>query len=79
LLSGTVPTLICYGLQIINPSWFDAASCLICGIVAMSIGSSWTTAATIGVALLGVASGLGLEPTVTAGAVISGAYFGDKL
>ncbi|MCF2848018.1 Na+/H+ antiporter NhaC [Pseudoalteromonas sp. ACER1] len=79
LLSGTVPTLIYYGLQIINPSWFYAASCLICGIVAMSIGSSWTTAATIGVALLGVATGLGLEPVVTAGAVISGAYFGDKL
>ncbi|WP_200886964.1 Na+/H+ antiporter NhaC [Pseudoalteromonas distincta] len=74
LLSGTVPTLIYYGLQVINPSWFYAASCLICGIVAMSIGSSWTTAATIG-----VATGLGLEQTVTAGAVISGAYFGDKL
>lgn len=79
LLSGTVPTLIYYGLQIINPNWFYAASCLICGIVAMSIGSSWTTAATIGVALLGVATGLGLEQVVTAGAVISGAYFGDKL
>ncbi len=79
LLSGTVPTLIFYGLQIINPSWFYAASCLICGIVAMSIGSSWTTAATIGVALLGVATGLGLDQVVTAGAVISGAYFGDKL
>ena len=79
LLSGTVPTLIYYGLQIINPSWFYAASCLICGIVAMSIGSSWTTAATIGVALLGVATGLGLDQVVTAGAVISGAYFGDKL
>jgi NhaC family Na+:H+ antiporter len=79
LLSGTVPTLIYYGLQVINPSWFYAASCLICGIVAMSIGSSWTTAATIGVALLGVATGLGLDQTVTAGAVISGAYFGDKL
>ncbi|KZN30871.1 sodium:proton antiporter [Pseudoalteromonas luteoviolacea S2607] len=79
LLSGTVPTLIYYGLQIINPAWFYAASCLICGIVAMSIGSSWTTAATIGVALLGVANGLGLDPVVTAGAVISGAYFGDKL
>lgn len=79
LLSGTVPTLIYYGLQIINPHWFYAASCVICGIVAMSIGSSWTTAATIGVALLGVANGLDLDPVVTAGAVISGAYFGDKL
>ncbi|SFC08306.1 Na+/H+ antiporter NhaC [Pseudoalteromonas denitrificans] len=79
LLSGTVPTLIYYGLQLINPSWFYAASCILCGIVAMSIGSSWTTAATIGVALLGVAAGLGLDEAVTAGAVISGAYFGDKL
>jgi NhaC family Na+:H+ antiporter len=79
LLSGTVPTLIYYGLQVINPSWFYAASCILCAIVAMSIGSSWTTAATIGVALLGVATGLGLDQVVTAGAVISGAYFGDKL
>lgn len=79
LLSGTVPTLIYYGLQLINPHWFYAASCVLCGVVAMSIGSSWTTAATIGVALLGVSTGLGLDQVVTAGAVISGAYFGDKL
>ncbi|HAW92537.1 MULTISPECIES: Na+/H+ antiporter NhaC [unclassified Arsukibacterium] len=79
MLSGTVPTLIYYGLQLLSPSWFYAASCLLCGIVAMSIGSSWTTAATIGVALIGVASGLGLSPAITAGAIVSGAYFGDKL
>ncbi|MGI5310304.1 Na+/H+ antiporter NhaC [Rheinheimera sp. WS51] len=79
MLSGTVPTLIYYGLQIISPSWFYAASCLLCGIVAMSIGSSWTTAATIGVALIGVANGLGLSPAITAGAIVSGAYFGDKI
>lgn len=79
MLSGTVPTLIYYGLQILSPSWFYAASCLLCGIVAMSIGSSWTTAATIGVALIGVAAGLGLSPAITAGAIVSGAYFGDKL
>ncbi len=79
LLSGTVPTMIYYGLQILDPSWFYAASCLICGIVALSIGSSWTTAATIGVALLGIAQGLELSPAITAGAVISGAYFGDKV
>jgi len=79
LLSGTVPTLIYYGLQLINPSWFYATSCMLCAIVALSIGSSWTTAATIGVALIGVATGLGLDQAVTAGAVISGAYFGDKL
>lgn len=79
LLAGTVPTLIYYGMQILSPSWFYAASCILCGIVAMSIGSSWTTAATIGVALIGVAAGLGLSPAITAGAIISGAYFGDKI
>ncbi|WP_333608751.1 Na+/H+ antiporter NhaC [Arsukibacterium sp.] len=79
LLSGTVPTLIYYGLQILTPNWFYAASCMLCGIVAMSIGSSWTTAATIGVALIGIATGLGLSPAITAGAIISGAYFGDKI
>ncbi|WNC70825.1 Na+/H+ antiporter NhaC [Thalassotalea psychrophila] len=79
LLSGTVPTLIYYGLNILNPQWFYVAACLICGLVSMSIGSSWTTAATIGVALLAVANGLGLDPAITAGAIISGAYFGDKI
>ena len=79
LLSGTVPTMIYYGLQILDPSWFYAAACIICGIVALSIGSSWTTAATIGVALIGIAQGLSLDPAITAGAVISGAYFGDKM
>ncbi len=79
LLSGTVPTMIFYGLQIIDPSWFYAACCLVCGIVAMSIGSSWTTAATVGVAFIGIANGFEMSTSVTAGAVISGAYFGDKL
>ncbi|MDG1750647.1 MAG: Na+/H+ antiporter NhaC [Thalassotalea sp.] len=79
LLSGTVPTMIYFGLQIIDPSWFYAAACLVCGIVAMSIGSSWTTAATVGVAFIGIANGFEMSTAVTAGAVISGAYFGDKL
>jgi len=79
LLSGTVPTMIYYGLQLLDPSWFYAAACIICGTVALSIGSSWTTAATIGVALIGIAQGLSLDPAITAGAIISGAYFGDKL
>ena len=79
LLSGTVPTMVYYGLKIIDPSWFYAATCLVCGIVAMSIGSSWTTAATVGVAFIGIAGGFELSTSVTAGAVISGAYFGDKL
>lgn len=79
LLSGTVPTMVYYGLKIIDPSWFYAAACLVCGVVAMSIGSSWTTAATVGVAFIGISSGFELSSAVTAGAVISGAYFGDKL
>jgi NhaC family Na+:H+ antiporter len=79
MLAGTVPTLIYYGLSLLSPSIFYAASCLICAVVAMSIGSSWTTAATIGVALIGVATGMELSLAITAGAVISGAYFGDKL
>jgi len=79
LLAGTVPSLIYYGLQLLDPSWFYAASCLLCAVVALSIGSSWTTAATIGVALIGVASGLGMSQAVTAGAIVSGAYFGDKM
>lgn len=79
LVSGIVPTLIYYGLEILSPTWFYAASCLICAIVAISIGSSWTTAATIGVALIGVATGMELSLAITAGAVVSGAYFGDKM
>jgi len=79
LLSGTVPTMVYYGLQIIDPSWFYAAACIVCGVVAMSIGSSWTTAATVGVAFIGIANGFEMSTAVTAGAVISGAYFGDKL
>ena len=79
MLSGTVPTLIYYGLELLNPSMFYAATCLICAIVAMSIGSSWTTAATVGVALMGIAIGMGMSEAVTAGAVVSGAYFGDKI
>lgn len=79
MLAGTVPTLIYYGLDLLNPSMFYAASCLICAIVAMSIGSSWTTAATVGVALMGVSIGMGMSEAITAGAVVSGAYFGDKV
>lgn len=79
LLAGTVPTLIFYGLQILSPDWFYAAACLLSAIVAMSIGSSWTTAATVGVALMGIATGIGMSPAIAAGAVVSGAYFGDKI
>jgi NhaC family Na+:H+ antiporter len=78
-LSGTIPTLVYYGIQILSADWYYAATALICGAVAMSIGSSWTTAGTIGVGLVGIATMLGVSPAITAGAVISGAYLGDKL
>lgn len=77
-LSGTIPTLVYYGIQVLSPGWYYAAAAIICGIVALSIGSSWTTAATIGVGLVGIASLIGVSPEITAGAVISGAYLGDK-
>jgi NhaC family Na+:H+ antiporter len=78
-LSGTIPTMVYYGIQLLSPTWFYAACALICGIIALSIGSSWTTAGTIGVGLVGIAVMLGASPAITAGAVISGAYLGDKL
>lgn len=79
MLAGTVPTLVVYGMQLMHPAYFYPATCLVCAIVALSIGSSWTVAGTLGVALIGVAQGLEMSPAITAGAVISGAYFGDKL
>lgn len=79
ILSGTVPTLIYYGLQILHPSIFYPAATIICALVGLSIGSSWTVAGTLGIALIGVASAMGLSPAITAGAIISGAYFGDKM
>ena len=78
-LSGTVPAMIYWGVQILSPTVFYATACLICALVSVSIGSSWTTAGTIGIGLIGIAQGLGLSPEITAGAVISGAYFGDKM
>jgi NhaC family Na+:H+ antiporter len=79
ILSGTVPTMIYYSLLILDPAIFYAASCLICGLIGLSIGSSWTVAGTVGIALIGAAAGLGLSVEITAGAIISGAYFGDKM
>jgi len=79
LLAGTVPTMIYFGLQILAPEYFYISCSLICALVALCIGSSWTVAATIGVALMGISSGLGASSPITAGAIISGAYFGDKL
>jgi NhaC family Na+:H+ antiporter len=77
-MSGTIPTLVYYGIQVLSPTWYYAASALICGVVALTIGSSWTTAGTIGVGLVGIASMLDVSTAITAGAVISGAYLGDK-
>ncbi len=79
MLSGTAPAMIYYGLAILSPSWFFPATMVICALVAMAIGSSWTTAATVGLALVGISTLLGLNPAIAAGSVISGAYFGDKL
>ena len=79
LLAGTVPAMIYYGLQLLHPQIFFAATCLICAVGAFSIGSSWTVAGTLGVGLVGVALGFGLSPEITAGAVVSGVYFGDKM
>ncbi|SHH29852.1 Na+/H+ antiporter NhaC [Tepidibacter thalassicus] len=79
ILSGVVPTMIFYGLKILSPGIFLIATCLICAIVALATGSSWTTAGTVGIALLGVGQGLGIPNYIVAGAIISGAYFGDKM
>ena len=79
IMSGTVPAMIYYGLKILSPSIFYFAACIICALSALSIGSSWTVAGTLGVALIGISLGLGLSPEITAGAIISGAYFGDKM
>jgi|TARA_B100001964_G_scaffold48757_1_gene54653 NhaC family Na+:H+ antiporter len=79
ILSGTVPTMIYYSLLILDPAIFYVASALICALIALSIGSSWTVAGTVGIALIGAAGGMGLSLEITAGAIISGAYFGDKM
>lgn len=79
ILSGTVPTMISYGLKLINPHFFLPVSCLICSLISLSTGSSWSTTGTVGIALIGIGTTLGLDSGIVAGAVISGAYFGDKM
>ena len=79
LASGIVPALIAWGLELLSPAWFLPASCVVCSIVSLVSGSSWSTAGTVGLALIGVGNAMGIDPAMTAGAVISGAYFGDKL
>tara|TARA_B100000686_G_scaffold354610_2_gene465802 strand:- start:685 stop:2037 length:1353 start_codon:yes stop_codon:yes gene_type:complete len=79
LVSGIIPAMIYYGLKIIHPTIFLPSCILICAIISLATGSSWTTSATVGIALIGIGKALGLPPGMIAGAVISGAYFGDKL
>ena len=79
IISGTVPAMIYYGVALLDPSLFYAASAVICALASLSLGSSWTVAGTLGIGLMGIATTYSLSPAVTAGAVISGAYFGDKL
>jgi NhaC family Na+:H+ antiporter len=79
LLSGIVPAMIYFGLKIMNPTIFLFAACVVCCIVSLATGSSWSTVATVGIALLGIGKTLGIHEGVIAGAIISGAYFGDKM
>ena len=79
LVSGIIPAMIYYGIQIANPSFFLPACVLICTLISLATGSSWSTSATVGIALIGIGKALGLPAGMIAGAVISGAYFGDKL
>ena len=78
-VSGVVPTFICYGLKIIHPKVFLLTACVLCALVSLMTGSSWTTIATVGVALIGIGRAEGFSDAMTAGAIISGAYFGDKI
>lgn len=79
ILSGTVPSMIYYGVQLMSPDYFYLTSCLVCALLGFSIGSSWTVAGTLGIGLMGIAAALDLSLAAGAGAIISGAYFGDKL
>lgn len=79
LISGIIPAMIYYGLQVLNPTIFLGACVFICSIISIATGSSWTTSATVGIALIGIGNALGISLGMTAGAVLSGAYFGDKL
>lgn len=79
LLSGVVPTMVYYGLMVLTPKTFLVATLIICSITSLATGTSWGTAGTIGIALMGVAIGLGIPAPIAAGAIISGAYFGDKM
>jgi len=79
LISGIIPSMIYYGLKILHPSIFLPACLVICAIISIATGSSWTTSATVGIALIGISKAIGIPVEMSAGAIISGAYFGDKL
>lgn len=79
MVSGVVPTLIYYGIQVMSSTFFLVSTCVICAVVSLMTGSSWTTVATIGIALLGIGEALNIDHAWTAGAIISGSYFGDKI
>jgi len=79
ILSGTVPSMIYYGVELMSPDYFYLTACLVCALLGFSIGSSWTVAGTLGIGLMGIAAALDLSLAVSAGAIVSGAYFGDKL
>lgn len=79
MLSGVIPTMIYYGIQLMSPSYFLVASVIICSIVSVATGSSWSTIATVGVAIIGIGNAFDMNPSIVAGSVISGAYFGDKM
>jgi NhaC family Na+:H+ antiporter len=78
-MAGTIPTVVYYGIGLLSATWFYPATAIVCGLVGLAIGSSWTTAATLGVAFVALAPLIGADPVIAAGAVISGAYFGDKM
>ncbi|HEX3437026.1 MAG TPA: Na+/H+ antiporter NhaC family protein [Pseudacidobacterium sp.] len=78
-MSGTIPTMVYYGIHLLHPAYFYIASLVICAVISLGIGSSWTTAGTIGVGLVGLAAMVGVSPAITAGAVVSGSYVGDKI
>ena len=79
LISGIIPAMIYYGLQLLNPTFFLVACIVICALISIATGSSWTTSATVGIALIGIGKAMGMPVGMIAGAVISGAYFGDKM
>lgn len=79
MISGIIPTMIYYGMELLHPTIFLVATVVICSIISIATGSSWTTSATVGIALVGISSAIGIPVGMTAGAVVSGAYFGDKL